>query len=84
MFGKEEILKKDIFGNYCDQFEIDHIYPLSKGGSNWTDNKQYICRDSNREKSNKTKGHVNGKYFYIKHWGRDDFDKIIGEIFIEN
>ncbi len=75
-------MKKDIFGNYCSSFEKDHIYPLSRGGSNFKENIQYICRESNREKSDKTKGYVNGKYFYIKHYGRNDYDRIIGEIFL--
>ncbi len=76
-------MEKDIFGNYCHKFEIDHIYPVSKNGSNWSDNKQYICKESNREKANNTKGYVNGVYFYVKHYGRDDYGKIIGEIYID-
>lgn len=39
---------------YCqsnlDDFEIDHIAPLSKGGSNWPKNLQLLCRPCNRSK----------------------------------
>lgn len=33
--------------------EIDHIFPLSKGGSDSLDNKQALCRLCNNKKSNK-------------------------------
>ncbi len=35
-------------------FEIDHIQPLSKGGSDEIENLQVICRTCNRSKNNKT------------------------------
>ena len=35
-------------------FEIDHIFPLSRGGLDIPQNKQFICSGCNREKSDKT------------------------------
>ena len=43
--------------NVCKQhlaaYEIDHIVPLSKGGSNWPANLQLLCRHCNRTKADK-------------------------------
>lgn len=42
---------------YCESedgpFEIDHIYPVSKGGSDSLDNLLCACRSCNREKGSK-------------------------------
>jgi len=45
---------------YCNwiglfsDFEIDHIFPLSRGGSDSPQNRRLICSGCNREKGDKT------------------------------
>ena len=36
-----------------DDFEVDHIIPVARGGRNSVNNSQVICRACNREKSDK-------------------------------
>lgn len=44
---------------YCgasteEEFHIDHIHPISRGGTNWPDNLQILCRSCNCSKKDKT------------------------------
>ena len=48
---------------YCDAllddgYEIDHKTPLSRGGSNWPENMQALCRRCNRSKGARTHDEV--------------------------
>lgn len=36
------------------EYHVDHVQPISRGGSNWPDNLAIACRDCNHSKSNKT------------------------------
>ena len=45
--------KKDAIHNGQMFLEIDHIIPLSKGGSDNIENKQALCQKCNNKKSNK-------------------------------
>ena len=47
-------------GNQCAccgfaliDFHVDHVIPLTKGGTNWPDNLQLLCPPCNRSKGNK-------------------------------
>ena len=69
----------DIFGNvtstvyFCkmcgrvrtlDDLEVDHIIPVSLGGSDALDNKQLLCSKCNREKGNAIK--IKGKLVRLR------------------
>lgn len=44
---------KQIYKNCPEGHEVDHIFPLSKGGLHHEDNLQYLTKEDNRKKSNK-------------------------------
>ena len=53
------IFKRDNFtcsycGQYGGQLECDHVYPVSRGGSNDDSNLATACKSCNRDKSDKT------------------------------
>jgi 5-methylcytosine-specific restriction endonuclease McrA len=44
---------------YCSKdlklgFEIDHVHPLARGGTNWPENLQLLCKSCNQRKHTKT------------------------------
>ena len=45
--------KKSAIHNGEMYLEIDHVHPISKGGSDELENKQALCRVCNNKKSNK-------------------------------
>lgn len=59
-FSKAEFLDLcEKYGNVClccrssDPLEPDHVVPLSKGGTNWIDNIQPLCRSCNARKKDR-------------------------------
>lgn len=49
----EQALIRLIYANCPDGYEVDHIMPLSKGGSHGADNLQYLPLSVNRRKNNR-------------------------------
>lgn len=58
--GKEWEYIKNLYGNIClrcgtnENLSIDHVIPISKGGTNTVDNVQPLCRRCNSSKGIKT------------------------------
>lgn len=52
------LLQQNYFCNGCgchlDEYDVDHIIPLSRGGSNWPSNLQCLCPTCNGSKNDKT------------------------------
>jgi 5-methylcytosine-specific restriction endonuclease McrA len=46
---------QQFYKNCPDGYEVDHIHPISKGGSHTLENLQYLTISENRKKSNKIK-----------------------------
>lgn len=64
MWLKEEILERDHYCVKCgsfDNLEIDHIIPVSKGGSSEKENLQILCKTCNKKKAAKMEELINGK-----------------------
>ena len=72
---------KDCFKNGNPK-DVDHIHPLSKGGSNISKNKQTLSRESNFLKGQKTKGKIgtNWRFFILKKTTSEG--KIYGTMYI--
>ena len=72
----------DCFGNGSPT-DLDHIWPLSKGGANNTINKQRISVISNRDKADKTKGKIGDTRFSIVRT-TDSKGNVYGKMQIKN
>lgn len=61
----------DVFGRfvYKSNFEVDHIWPESKGGLDDLRNAMPMAPKSNEEKGNDYQGNVNGKTFTVYNSG---------------
>lgn len=62
-FSKEDVLLLQLAQGYAciycgtstkEKYHVDHVHPLSRGGSNWPDNLQILCPRCNMQKHDKT------------------------------
>lgn len=62
-FSKEDVLLLQLSQGYMciycgkstrEKYHVDHVHPLSRGGSNWPDNLQILCPRCNLQKNDKT------------------------------
>lgn len=57
------VLLRKVLGKTCmrcgskDRISIDHVVPITKGGTNYPANLQFLCRSCNSGKNNRTKEH---------------------------
>ena len=78
----DEENKMDAFLIESNYINVDHIWPLSRNGSNWSDNKQTITRAANEAKSDNISGYIDNVRFTTLQHTTDDFDKIIGTMYV--
>jgi len=50
--NKCSVCKKEISFGIKNNFHVDHMIPLSRGGSNWPENLQLLCTSCNCSKNN--------------------------------
>ena len=72
----------DCFGN-GNPTNLDHIWPLSKGGANNIINKQKISVISNEQKADKTKGKIDNIRFSVVR-ATDSLGNVYGKMQIKN
>lgn len=54
LFEKQNSLCSVCKTDISNKYHVDHIIPLAKGGTNWSDNLQLLCRPCNQSKGSKT------------------------------
>jgi 5-methylcytosine-specific restriction endonuclease McrA len=62
---REKVFKRDGYkcvhpncNNWRGKLTIDHIIPISKGGTNDLDNLQTLCEHHNKQKANRIKKYI--------------------------
>jgi 5-methylcytosine-specific restriction endonuclease McrA len=61
LFVAQEGFCAACYASIIDGYHVDHIMPLSRGGSNWPDNLQLLCPPCNHSKGAKTMSEWRGK-----------------------
>ena len=72
----------DVFGVQDTNITEDHIWPTSRKGSNFADNKQILTKPSNNAKSNNLRGYINDIRFSILNHTTDEIGNVIGTMYI--